>query len=69
MTAGGYVCHRTELGHWLIPVLNLRRPHMTFLWEPVCQGGRGGGREGEVILGSMLEIQNTFVNHKQIFII
>lgn len=65
MTAGGYVCHRAELGHWLIPMLNLRRPHMTVLWEPACRGGRGGGREGEVILGSTLEIQNTFVNHKQ----
>lgn len=69
MTAGGYVCHRAELGHWLVPVLNLRRPHMTPLWEQACGGGRGGGREGEVILGSTLEIQNTFVNHKQIFII
>lgn len=69
MTAGGYVCHRAELGHWLIPVLNPRRPHMTSLWEPVCPGRRGGRREGEVILGSTLEIQNTFVNHKQILII
>ena len=45
MTAGGYVCHRAELGHWLIPVLNLRRSHMTFLGEPAYQGGRRGGRE------------------------
>lgn len=70
MTAGGYVCHRAELGHWLIPELNLRRSHMTSLWEPVWVGVEGirGGREGEVILGSRLEIQNTLVNHKQIFI-
>lgn len=37
----------------------------------VGAGGRGrlrGVREGEVILGSRTEIQNTFVNHKQVFI-
>lgn len=62
------MCHRAEPGHWLIPGLNLRRLHMTSLWEPACWGQERWWREGEVILGSGLEIQITFVNHKQIFI-
>lgn len=55
VTAGGNVCHRAELGHWLIPELNLRRSHMTSLWEPAWVGG-GGDRnwEGE---GSDFRIQ------------
>lgn len=68
------MCHREELGCWLIRALNLKS-HMTSLWEFGWQGwglgGRGrlrGVREGEVILGSRMEIQNTFVNHKQVFI-
>lgn len=59
------MCHRAELGLWLIPALNLKS-HMTSLWEFACGGRRGkirGVREGEVILGSKMEIQNTFVNH------
>lgn len=67
MIAGGYVCHRAELDR-AHPALSLSRPHMTPLWELHVRGGRGGGREREVILGSGLAIQNTLVNHKQIFI-
>ena len=56
MTAGGCVCHRAELGRWLIPGLNLRRPHMTSLWEYVCQGWErrleGGGSDFRIQAGN-----------------
>lgn len=57
MTAGGYVCHRAELGHWLVPVLNLRRPHMTSLWEQAGVWGRerrweGGGSDFRIHAGN-----------------
>lgn len=45
-----------ELGRWLIPALNLRRPHMTPLWEPACQGQEerweGGGSDFRIHAGN-----------------
>lgn len=56
VTAGGYVCHRAEPGHWLIPGLNLRRLHMTSLWEPACRGQErwweGGGSDFRIRAGN-----------------
>lgn len=44
-------------GHWLLPWLNVKSCHTTSLWESCVEGsGEMGGREGEVILGSVLEI-------------
>lgn len=48
MIAGGCVCHRAEPGRGLVPALSPRRPHMTALWEPTCQGaGEGVGGRGD----------------------
>lgn len=66
MTAGGCVCHRAELGHWLIPGLNLRRPHMTSLWEYVCQGWErrleGGGSDFRIQAGNIKYIYESQAN-------
>lgn len=66
MTAGGYVCHRAELGCWLIPGLNLRRSHMTFPWEPVCQGWErrleGGGSDFRIQDGNTKYICESQAN-------
>ena len=50
------MCHRAERGCRLIPGLNLRRPHMTSLWESVCWGWErrleGGGSDLRIQAGN-----------------